>query len=387
MAGALCAAGRRRRRQSFRLMLAVSEPRLTVMDGNTFAFSRFGVVVGLMLVLAACGQRIGSAPVVNGATGERVGSTSTTANLPSTIRVQRGDSLYKISRRYNVRLRAIIDANNLRPPYTIFPGQKLRMPVTGVHIVSRGETVYQIAQRYGAEPGTLVRLNRISPPYRLSTGQRLVLPAGASQSASTRRSAARTVSRAGRPTSTSVTRAPVPRSTSRATATQPAATRPPPRKVLPAERVIVKRAPSTSKSVRPPPPSTGGFIWPVSGKLLSRFGTLGKGLQNDGINILARRGTPVRSIQSGVVAYSGNELRGFGNLLLIKHSGGWISAYAHNDKLLVKTGQRVRRGQVISHVGSTGSVDKPQLHFELRRQNRAVDPERYLGRRTANLRR
>ena len=120
---------------------------------------------------------------------------------------------------------------------------------------------------------------------------------------------------------------------------------------------------------------------------MSRFGALGKGLQNDGINILAPRGTPIRAVQNGVVAYSGNELRGFGNLLLIKHTGGWISAYAHNDQLLVKTGDQVRRGQVVSRVGSTGSVDKPQLHFELRRKNRAVDPERYLGRRTASLRR
>ena len=118
---------------------------------------------------------------------------------------------------------------------------------------------------------------------------------------------------------------------------------------------------------------------------MSRFGTLGKGLQNDGINIVAPRGTPVRAVQNGVVAYSGNELRGFGNLLLIKHAGGWISAYAHNDALLVKTGEQVRRGQVISRVGSTGSVDKPQLHFELRLENRAVDPERYLGRQTASL--
>lgn len=357
------------------------------MDRNTFAYSRSGIVVGLMLLLAACGQRIGSAPVVNGATGERVGNTSASANIPSTISVQRGDSLYKISRRYNVRLRAIIDANNLKPPYTIFPGQKLRMPVTGVHIVRRGETVYQIAQRYGTEPGTLVRINRISPPYRLSAGQRLVLPSGASQAgqvASGPVSTSRPGPNSARPPATAGTRKTVPQT---ATGSPPprSAAAPPRRTVLPKERVVVKRAPSTSAAVKPPPPSRGGFIWPVSGRLLSRFGTLGKGLQNDGINILARRGTPVRSIQNGVVAYSGNELRGFGNLLLIKHAGGWISAYAHNDKLLVKTGQRVRRGQVISHVGSTGSVDKPQLHFELRRQNRAVDPERYLGRRTARL--
>lgn len=364
-------------------MLGVREPSLSNMDGNTSAFGRFGIVIGLMLVLAACGQRTGSAPVVNGATGERIGNTSAPSNLPATVTVRRGDSLYKIGRRYNVRLRAMIDANNLKPPYTIFPGQKLKMPVTGVHVVVRGETVYQIAQRYGTEPGTLVRLNRISPPYRLSTGQRLVLPSGAAratQSATTSRSASRPASAA------SKARAPAPRPAARTTAKQRTAA-PPPRKVLPAERVVVKRAPSTSASVKPPAPSRGGFIWPVNGRLLSKFGALGKGLQNDGINILARRGTPVRAIQNGVVAYSGNELRGFGNLLLVKHAGGWISAYAHNDKLLVKTGQRVRRGQVISHVGSTGSVDKPQLHFELRRKNRAVDPERYLGRRTASLKR
>lgn len=357
-------------------MLRMSEPRLTVMERNTSAFGRFGVVAGLLLVLAACSQpRIGSAPVVNGATGERMGpSTTAPSNLPATVTVRRGDSLYKIGRRYNVRLRAMIDANNLKPPYTIFPGQKLRMPVTGVHVVARGDTVYKIAQRYGTEPGTLVRLNRIAPPYRLSTGQRLVLPSGAQpvrESTPTRRPNPVTASK------------PVRQQTAAAPAKRPAAA--PPRKVLPAKRVEPKRAPRTSASVKPPPPSRGGFIWPVNGRVLSKFGSLGKGLQNDGINILARRGTPVRAIQNGVVAYSGNELRGFGNLLLIKHSGGWISAYAHNDKLLVRTGQRVRRGQVISHVGSTGSVDKPQLHFELRRKNRAVDPERYLGRRTASL--
>lgn len=370
-------------------MLRVSEPRLTFMDRNSFAFGRFGVVIGLLLVLAACGQRIGSAPVINGATGERLGDTSVQAALPTAVTVQRGDSLYKISRRYNVRLRAIIDANNLKPPYTIFPGQKLRMPVTGVHVVARGETVYQIARRYGAEPGALVRLNRIAPPYRLYAGQRLVLP-GASAEApavqTTAQSAAQpAASPIDRKASTTTRKSPQ-TSTKRLTRSRPT-TSPAPRKVLPSKRVVVKRAPSISASVKPPP-SRGGFLWPLNGgRVLSRFGTLGKGLQNDGINILAPRGTPIRAVQNGVVAYSGNELRGFGNLLLIKHTGGWISAYAHNDQLLVKTGDQVRRGQVVSRVGSTGSVDKPQLHFELRRKNRAVDPERYLGRRTASLRR
>ncbi|MCP5372712.1 MAG: M23 family metallopeptidase [Hyphomicrobiales bacterium] len=114
--------------------------------------------------------------------------------------------------------------------------------------------------------------------------------------------------------------------------------------------------------------------------MISDFGTKARGLQNDGINIAAPRGTPVRVAENGVVAYAGNELRGFGNLLLVKHSDGWVTAYAHNDVLLVKRGQRVTRGQVISKVGKSGAVTEPQLHFELRRNNKAVDPTRYLRR-------
>ena len=346
------------------------------MNREQFNFCTLGVVAGVVLFVAACSQpRIGSAPVVNGIMGDRVGPGSPTVNGQTTVSVRPGESLYKISRRYNIRLRAIIEANNLKAPYTIFPGQKLRIPAARVHIVVRGETVHKIAQLYRSEPGTLVRLNRISPPYRLLPGQRLILPKNV---APMLHRAPASSSKFARPTVPSETLdrvAGVAQPTDIKSKVPPL----PRRKILSAKQVKVARAPSV--------PSRGGFIWPVNGPLLSKFGSLGKGLQNDGINILAQRGSPVRAIQNGVVAYSGNELRGFGNLLLIKHSGGWISAYAHNEKLLVKTGQRVKRGQVISRVGSTGSVNKPQLHFELRRKNRAVDPERYLGRRTASLKR
>lgn len=347
----------------------------------TSGYTRFCLVAAIMLLVSACGQpRYGAAPVVNGGVGEPAQQAVARARTPQSISVQSGDSLYRIGRRHGVRLRAIIDANNLKPPYTIYPGQKLKLPVTGIHVVTRGETVYQIAQRYGVEPGALVRVNRIAPPYRLSPGQKIALPGKTTRIVSVTPSVARTP--AGNSTG-------APPSDARQVKSRPPSTassaKTLPRAVLPAERPVARRGPATSRAVQSPPASQGGFIWPVSGRLLSRFGTLGKGLQNDGINILARKGTPVRAIQNGVVAYAGNELRGFGNLLLVKHSGGWISAYAHNERLLVRTGQTVRRGQVISHVGSTGSVEKPQLHFELRRQNRAVDPERYLGRRTAYL--
>ena len=128
----------------------------------------------------------------------------------------------------------------------------------------------------------------------------------------------------------------------------------------------------------PPPRAGRTFQWPVRGLVLANFGPQPGGLHNDGMNIAAPAGTPVHAADNGVVAYAGNELRGFGNLLLIKHAGGWVSAYAHNDKLLVKRGEEVKRGQTIARVGSTGSVTQPQLHFQLRRGQHAVDPKPYL---------
>jgi len=121
-----------------------------------------------------------------------------------------------------------------------------------------------------------------------------------------------------------------------------------------------------------------GFVWPVRGPLLSNFGTKDGGLRNDGINIVAAKGAAVKAAENGVVAYAGNEIRGFGNLLLIKHAGGYVTAYAHNDNLLVKRGEKVRRGQKIATVGSSGSVSRPQLHFEIRKGRRPQDPEKYL---------
>jgi murein DD-endopeptidase MepM/ murein hydrolase activator NlpD len=102
-------------------------------------------------------------------------------------------------------------------------------------------------------------------------------------------------------------------------------------------------------------------------------------MHNDGINIEAPLGTPVTAAEAGVVAYAGNELRGFGNLLLVRHQGGWMTAYAHNNELLVKRGQKVTRGQMIARVGRTGNVEQPQLHFEIRKGTDAIDPVKFLG--------
>ncbi|MBM3485180.1 MAG: M23 family metallopeptidase, partial [Alphaproteobacteria bacterium] len=129
----------------------------------------------------------------------------------------------------------------------------------------------------------------------------------------------------------------------------------------------------------PPARGTGRFAWPVRGKVVLGYGPQTGGLRNDGINIAAPRGTRVRAADAGVVAYAGNELRGFGNLIVIRHADGWMTAYAHNEALNVQKGDAVRRGQTIARVGQTGNVTAPQLHFEVRRGQRPIDPMPYMA--------
>jgi murein DD-endopeptidase MepM/ murein hydrolase activator NlpD len=149
-----------------------------------------------------------------------------------------------------------------------------------------------------------------------------------------------------------------------------------------------------SAQIEPPPPAAPSpsgdplpalrpdspFIWPVDGKVISKFGPAKDNLRNDGINIAAPVGAPVKASAAGTVAYAGNELRGFGNMVLLRHEDGWVTAYAHNSSLLVQKGQRVAQGQTIARVGSTGNVESPQLHFELRKGTKAVDPMKVLTR-------
>lgn len=135
------------------------------------------------------------------------------------------------------------------------------------------------------------------------------------------------------------------------------------------------KAPGSKASIDDPPPrASRHFLWPVKGRMISSYGPQPGGLRNDGFNIAASRGTSVVAADNGVVAYAGDDLKGFGNLVLIKHAGGFVTTYAHNEKLMVKRGDRVRRGQVIATVGDSGSVTQPQVHFQIRQGAHAVDP-------------
>jgi murein DD-endopeptidase MepM/ murein hydrolase activator NlpD len=220
--------------------------------------------------------------------------------------------------------------------------------------------VYTIARQYGVDAYALVSLNKLPPPFDLFEGQRLAIPSGEA------------------PPSTVVTAEP-----NQTTPRKPVSR---PDLDTPAGQSEAHTTAVPRSSETPPSPSAtaGAFVWPVEGRIISDFGAKGGGRFNDGINIAAPSGTAVRAAADGVVAYAGNELRGFGNMLLIKHPGGWVTAYAHNQELLVRRGNSVGRGQLIARVGSTGGVDQPQLHFELRKGKKAVDPLDHLRRPSAS---
>lgn len=260
---------------------------------------------------------------------------------PETVTVEKGDTLYSISKRYDMPLRDLIDANSLKPPYTLKVGQVLRLPASTYHVVSRGDTLYSISRQYNANIADLKRINNLSYPYTLAVGQKVIL-AGSARSLS---------ATANPPPKRKYTARAAPRKTTS-------------RPARGSYTVVQKRS---SK-----------FSWPVRGTIVSKFGTIGKGRANDGINIKAARGTAIKAADAGTVAYAGNELKGFGNLILVRHNDGWITAYAHNDRLLVKKGQKVRRGEKIATVGATGGVNSPQLHFEIRAGKKAVNPVAYL---------
>jgi len=355
---------------------------------------RIAAVVLALGALSACGN-IG--PAVPRLSNPPTAVQSKAAQ-PRTVRIEGSDTLFSLSKRYGVSPRAIIDANNLQPPYRLTVGQALVLPAPRTHVVVRGETLNGIARQHGVDTHELARVNMLLPPYVIRPNQTLLVPGGGGDAGP---SAVEVADRGAAPP------APAPRSPSaaRVDAVDVAAPSVPPTAVREAEvRVPDSRQPAAREEPAPPPPAAREepaapaqtqlaslpkpagrapgnrrFIWPVNGQLTSEYGSKGDGLQNDGINIAAPKGTPVKAAAAGVVAYAGNEIRGFGNLLLIRHADGWMTAYAHNDKLLVQRGDTVEQGQTIAHVGQTGNVVSPQLHFEIRRGKRAVDPLDQLG--------
>lgn len=299
------------------------------------------------------------------ASGRQAGISDNAFVHASAVKVGPGDTVYALSRRHKVPVQAIIRANKLEPPYLLNVGQRIELPRGQQHTVTPGDTLYSIAQRYDVVMYELARLNGVEAPYTVKIGEVLVIP-DKDEAAEPEPKVVET------PKTAAATPAPKPEKPPRQMARAPVPERT-------GGNVNVVPPVKPPAPVPPPAARTGrGFVWPVRGPLMSNFGTKTGGLRNDGINIIAPEGTPVVAAENGVVAYAGNEIRGFGNLLLIKHADGYVTAYAHNRDLLVKRGQRVQRGQKIATVGQTGSVNRPQLHFEIRKGRRPKNPEDYL---------
>lgn len=348
-----------------------------------------------------------------------------------TVTVGQGMTLYSIARANNVDAMELASYNKMKAPYHVWQGQKLRIPggatadagantgddyvapapkprkiaaaepaeteITPVkksktgntHTVAGGETLYSLGRKYGVSPFVIADANGLSHDQSLRIGQKVKIPGGSSQQAAA---------------DTEVIAAPVKKPTKRAPlslaeeendtadtalpdSTDEAPAQTANLKIKKKQAApVADEAPAEEKTTAQLPAPAAGALnlrWPLKGKVISNYGPKSNGLKNEGINIAVPEGTSVRAAEGGVVAYAGNELKGYGNLVLIRHAGGYVTAYAHAKELMVKRGDTVKRGDVIAKAGQTGAVSSPQLHFEVRKGATALDPMKHLSSATA----
>ncbi|MGQ4272828.1 peptidoglycan DD-metalloendopeptidase family protein [Terrihabitans sp. B22-R8] len=343
-----------------------------------------------------------------------------------TIVVEYGDTPYSLGQRYGVPASKILSANQLPQGATLSPGQRIVIPAGtnqaaaertmsppptrpsmaaapalstssrstrtssagGSHTVASGETLFSLARQYNVPVGQLASANGYGLDHQLRIGESVTIPGGADTRTAPRAIAANSAPTLGAPEKPLATPIAQP---VRAAEVQPV-TEP-----APAQMAAVEPKPKLQPvvaSAEPKPAakdedaaergtslaSVNGadFRWPVRGRVISGFGSKPNGSTNDGINLSVPEGTPIKASEGGVVAYAGNELKGFGNLVLIRHQGEWVTAYAHASEIMVKRGDVVRRGQIIAKSGKSGNVSAPQLHFEVRRGATPVDPMKHL---------
>ena len=257
------------------------------------------------------------------------------------VEVRANDTLYAVATRYQVTPQSVIEANGLQPPYNLRKGQALKLVPRRTHIVRPGDSVYVISQRYAVSQYQLAQLNFLKPPFELKIGQKLQLPNSLDFS----------VLDVGLPDGVSGTNI-----------AQPAPT-----------KTSVPAAPR-KRFVAPSLAGSSGFSWPVQGEIIAEFGPSQRGVHNDGVNIAASEGASVGAAAKGRVAFVGTNIKSFGKLVLVKHDGGIITAYAHLGDISVTEGDIVTAGQSIGTIGRSGRVDIPQLHFEIRKSRQPVDP-------------
>ncbi len=280
-----------------------------------------------------------------------------------------GETLWSVANAYQVDLRDLLDINHLQAPYLLKNGQRLRIPAPMTYRASSGDTLYKISRMFDTTTTELAQLNALRAPYAVQRDQIIRLPSQhpeassrivrvAQQEKRTQGDGRGKVSSGAARIDREVLTSSVPAVASKKDS-----------------HVYVKTA-SAQEDPDTTPLQLGrqGFLKPVSGRVISSFGPKADGLHNDGVNIKAMRGDPVRCAEQGVVVYSGNQIEGYGNMVLVRHANGYMTAYAHMEKNLVRKGDRITRGQTIGTVGSTGHVDSPQLHFEIRKGKQALNP-------------
>ncbi|WP_439925510.1 peptidoglycan DD-metalloendopeptidase family protein [Nitrobacter sp. JJSN] len=302
------------------------------------------------------------------------------------IIVGTSDTLEGLSHRYGVSTAEIIKANGYRGPRRLQPGQQLIIPkraaeadnhaapaakpagvaaaASGTHYVNRGDTLMSIARHNHIPVGELARANGLQPGTKLKTGMKITVPMKAAAVAAQPVVAAATPPAAPAPVvhAAAAPEGPVQK------VNLAVATETPEAAVL---KPAVKAADATG--------ALPTFRWPVRGRVIAAYGAKTNGKSNDGINVAVPEGTPVKAAEDGVVAYSGSELKGYGNLILVRHPNGYVTAYAHASELLVKRGDTIKRGQVIAKSGQSGEAASPQLHFEIRKGSSPVDPLHFLN--------
>jgi len=334
----------------------------------------------------------------------------TTANVPprsvaavrpehhTTIIVGTSDTLEILAKRYHVTPAAILAANGYKGPRRLSPGQSLIIPhptamaavpapaqlaatpvpaapavrpvataAPSIHVVNPGETLASIARQNHVSVAELAKANKIEASAKLKLGTRLTVPARVAAAAPAAPAgvvaAAPAVSTV--PTANTKLASAAPQQSAHLAQANP----------QPDEMAAAAPAVKSSEATGALPT----FRWPVRGKVIAAYGAKTNGKTNDGINVAVPEGTPVKAAEDGTVAYAGNELKGYGNLVLIRHPNGYVTAYAHASELLVKRGDTIKRGQVIAKSGQSGEVGSPQLHFEIRKGSQPVDPLQFLS--------
>ncbi|MBJ7533515.1 peptidoglycan DD-metalloendopeptidase family protein [Rhodomicrobium vannielii ATCC 17100] len=341
----------------------------------------------------------------NGAGVDGTGIMSPNATVASergigkTVTVKPGDTLYSLAIRHGVTVDMIARANGLDRHNSVRPGMDLLIPGSdpakmatdqapkaqpvgcqgdGCHVVKKGETVSAIARDYGLSEKQILEANHIPNARLLKVGQTLAIPGREAPRQEIASNGVKPEAPIAGPQQRQADAQPAPEPTlpQMADANNPLKAAPAPD----VKMTSAKQEPTCEAALANPLPRMGkSFRKPVEGMIIGQFGPQHDGSVNEGLTISVPKGTPIKAAENGVVAYVGDELPGFGNLILIRHADEFVTAYAHTDEIMVRKCDVVKRGQVVAKAGSTGDASQPQLHFEIRKNAKPVDPAPLLG--------